>query len=96
MASKSEINISTNASTDQIALPMSKAAKQPLTKKQRLQTLLRRKGGASLGALQKEFGWQPHTVRAAISGVRKAGNTVVCVTGKSGSVYRIVSARAGQ
>ncbi len=96
MASKSEISISTNASTDQNALPMGKTAKQPLTKKQRLQALLRRKGGASSDALQKEFGWQPHTVRAAVSGVRKAGNTVVCVTGKSGSVYSIVAAKAAQ
>ena len=94
MASNSEKNISTNASADQNALPMGKAAKQPLTKKQRLQALLRRKGSASLNALQKEFGWQPHTIRAAVSGVRKAGNTVVCVTGKSGSVYRIVAVKA--
>ncbi|WP_299851180.1 DUF3489 domain-containing protein [uncultured Roseovarius sp.] len=87
MASKSKQNHATNNATDRNA---------PVTKKQRLQALLRRKGGASLDALQKEFGWQPHTVRAAVSGVRKAGNTVVCVTGKSGSVYRIVATKAAQ
>ena len=61
-----------------------------------MQALLRRKGGASTEALQKEFGWQPHTVRAAISSVRKAGDTVVCDSGKSGSVYRIVNAEPAQ
>lgn len=46
------------------------ALKVKKTKKAHLFTLLRRKGGASITTLQKEFGWQPHTVRAAISGVR--------------------------
>jgi len=72
------------------------AQRQTKTRKQRLQELLRRKNGVSLNALQKEFGWQPHTVRAAISGVRKAGSVVICQAGKSGSVYRIVEEQAGQ
>ena len=78
------------------ALVTGKASKRPVTKKERLQILLRRKDGASLDALQKEFGWQPHTVRAAVSGVRKSGNTVLCTTSKSGSVYRIVATKAAQ
>ncbi|QIE45193.1 DUF3489 domain-containing protein [Pseudohalocynthiibacter aestuariivivens] len=96
MASTTTSNRTANDAADRKALVTGKASKQHTTKKQRLQALLRRKGGASLDALQKEFGWQPHTVRAAISGVRKAGNTVVCITGKSGSVYRIVATKAAQ
>jgi len=60
------------------------------TKKAHLYMLLRRKGGASITTLQKELGWQPHTVRAAISGVRKAGAIVECLPGKAGPTYRIV------
>lgn len=94
MARTSTSNRIANVAADRKTRVTGKPSNQHTTKKQRLQALLRRKGGASLDALQKEFGWQPHTVRAAVSGVRKAGNTVVCVTGKSGSVYRIVAAKA--
>ena len=31
------------------------------------------KAGADLAALQKSTGWQPHSVRAALSTLRKAG-----------------------
>jgi len=67
-----------------------KARKPQESKKKRLQVLLRRKRGVSIAVLQKELGWQPHTVRAAISRVRKAGEPVECTSGKTGSVYRIV------
>ena len=74
----------------------SKALTSQKTKKERLQALLRRKGGVSIVVLQKELGWQSHTVRAAISGVRKAGETVECTFGKASSVYRIVKSTAAQ
>ena len=73
-----------------------KAQKPQESKKKRLQVLLRRKRGVSIAVLQKELGWQPHTVRAAISGVRKAGEPVECTSGKTGSVYRIVKPAAAQ
>ena len=38
-----------------------------------LKRLLSRKSGADLAALQSATGWQPHSVRAALSGLRKAG-----------------------
>ena len=37
------------------------------TKSDDLRRLLSRRSGASVAQLQKQFGWQPHTVRAAIS-----------------------------
>lgn len=73
-----------------------RAQKERKTKKARLCLLLRRKGGAGLTTLQKELGWQPHTVRAAISGVRKTGAIVKCMPGKTGPTYRIVKDAAGQ
>ena len=39
--------------------------------------LLRRENGASMAQLQKATGWQPHSVRAALSGLRKQGIEVV-------------------
>ncbi len=62
------------------------------SKKARLQARLEAPGGASLEQLVTEFGWQPHTVRAAISGLRKAGLDVRREAGGVDSVYRIVAA----
>ena len=35
--------------------------------------LLQRPAGASIAALTKATGWQPHSVRAALTGLRKKG-----------------------
>jgi DNA-binding transcriptional regulator PaaX len=43
------------------------------TKVDILKKLLSRKAGADLAALQAATGWQAHSVRAALSGLRKAG-----------------------
>lgn len=69
-------------------------AKLPVTKRDRLRSRLEAADGASLAQLEKEFGWQPHTVRAAISGLRKAGFDVQRGAGDQSSVYRIVGSRA--
>jgi len=61
-----------------------------ITRRAQLASLLKRDGGATLAFLEKRFGWQPHTVRAAISGLRKSGCTIERSVGKSGAVYRIV------
>jgi len=54
---------------------MSKSTSTPTreTKTAILRKLLSRKSGADLVALQSATGWQPHSVRAALSGLRKAG-----------------------
>ncbi|WP_170440894.1 DUF3489 domain-containing protein [Ruegeria arenilitoris] len=51
-------------------------SKRKQTKIDKVQHLLRRPSGASLEALCKTTGWQPHSVRAAISGLRKKGVTI--------------------
>ena len=56
--------------------------------------LLSRKAGAELAALQSATGWQPHSVRAAMSGLRKAGYTIDRADPAKpggGAVYRITS-----
>lgn len=64
------------------------------TKSAILRKLLSRKAGADLTTLQSATGWQPHSVRAALSGLRKAGYTInradPAKTG-GGAVYRIIS-----
>jgi hypothetical protein len=52
--------------------------------------LLRRSEGATIETLTKATGWLPHTTRAAITGVRKRGYSVVLDRGAEGaSVYRL-------
>jgi hypothetical protein len=60
------------------------------SKRAELIRMLERRRGASSPEIGQRFGWQPHTVRAAISGLRKAGSQVT--RGKDATdttVYRI-------
>ncbi|MDU8944351.1 DUF3489 domain-containing protein [Ovoidimarina sediminis] len=71
---------------------MTKSPKPRETKAATLRRLLARKSGADLAALQDATGWQPHSVRAALSGLRKAGYTINRVPPKTEggtAVYRI-------
>lgn len=45
----------------------------PTTKKAAISKLLHRKQGATLAALQDATGWKPHSLRAALTGLRKSG-----------------------
>ena len=68
------------------------------TKTAILRKLLSRKAGADLAALQSATGWQPHSVRAAMSGLRKAGYTIDRADPAkpgAGAVYRITSGPEG-
>jgi hypothetical protein len=65
------------------------------TKIAKVQALLERPQGARLDAICKATGWQPHSVRAALSGLRKAGHAIERTSGdnKTGaSVYHIIPA----
>ena len=60
--------------------------------------MLSRKNGADVVAISKAFGWQPHTTRAALSGLRKAGYMVIRSTARTGKParYRISQASRGK
>ena len=70
------------------AKPGSKGAGQ--TKMGKIRKLLIRPNGASIAQLQKATGWQPHSVRAALSGIRKQGTPIERSSNPNGStVYRL-------
>ena len=46
------------------------------TKTITIRKLLRRPNGASIAQLQKVTGWKSHSVRAALTGLRKKGHNV--------------------
>ena len=58
---------------------------------QALLTLLRRAEGATRAELQQATGWQPHSVRGALSGLikKKLGHEVSSAKEECGRVYRI-------
>lgn len=46
--------------------------------------------GATIAALEKATGWQPQSVRAALTGLRKKGHTIErSKDGKGVTVYRV-------
>jgi predicted ArsR family transcriptional regulator len=53
-----------------------KVEKPRESKKAQLIRLLSAKAGADVGAISSKLGWLPHTTRAAITGLKKAGYEV--------------------
>lgn len=64
---------------------------QRIRKAVQLRAMLEAPGGASLTALMAATGWQAHTVRAALSGLRKGGTELAREKRDGNTVYRIVS-----
>lgn len=67
-----------------------KAVRARPARQEQLTKLLSRKTGATIPQKQKAFGWKPHTARAAISTLRKAGCSVERADTEKGAVYRVV------
>ena len=62
--------------------------KAPSGKAGTILALLSRPKGARINELQKATGWQAHSIRAAITGLRKRGITVTRSQEEGGTVYR--------
>ncbi len=52
--------------------------------------LLRRSEGATLGEITDETGWQPHSARAVLTGLRKKGHVLEKAKRDDVTCYRIV------
>ena len=63
------------------------------TKKRQLIRMLSTKTGAEIAVISSRLGWQSHTTRAAITGLRKAAYSVVGAKADPGKPtrYRIVA-----
>lgn len=70
-------------------------AKAKQTKTDKVRAMLARPQGAGLEAICRATGWQPHSARAVLSGLRKAGFTIereMPEGSKTGaSIYRITA-----
>jgi len=89
-AGRASMAIRKRGATAKAAKPVASESKRP-TKQQRMIDMLRRPEGATIPQLSKAFGWEPHTVRGAISGAlkKKLGLRVVSEKAERGRVYRI-------
>lgn len=70
----------------------------PTSKKDQLVALLSKPNGARISVIAERLGWQTHTVRAALSGLRKQGVEVAASKSpKTGeTVYAIVAPPVGE
>ena len=63
------------------------------TKQAAILNLLRRAKGASIADLTSAIGWQAHSVRAALTGLRKRGHDIERSVESGASRYRIIEKR---
>ncbi|MCZ0814024.1 MAG: DUF3489 domain-containing protein [Pseudomonadota bacterium] len=72
----------------------SKSLIKRTTKKEQLIRMLSGKAGSDVAALSRKLGWQSHTTRAALSGLRKAGYEIAAEKSNAGKPtrYRITAA----
>ena len=70
----------------------------PESKQARAIAMLRAPGGATIEALMRVTGWQPHSVRGFLAGVirKKLGLNLVSTAADSGRVYRIADRTAAR
>ncbi len=67
------------------------------TKKAQLIQMLTRKAGADVATISEKLGWQSHTTRAALTGLRKSGFEISAEKPGEGKPlsYRITAQPAG-
>ena len=61
----------------------------PFTKKEAVLNLLRDPEGTTLSAIVAATSWQPHTVRAVLTGLRKKGYSIEKSSQNGESSYRL-------
>ncbi|WP_108787250.1 DUF3489 domain-containing protein [Erythrobacter sp. Alg231-14] len=79
-----------------MANQQTKAAKPQTTPKTtniaKVIALLQRKGGAALDEIVAATGWQPHSARAALTGLKKKGHVIEKTKRGDVTCYRITKA----
>lgn len=66
------------------------------SKNAHLERLVSRRKGVAITELEQRLGWQSHTVRAAISRLRKSGMIITCTKSSAGPVYKLQPSTVGR
>ena len=91
-AQQARLSSKPTAQPAELATASASGGEQPpaSTKRAQLISMLERAEGASVAEIGQRFGWLPHTVRAAITGLRNAGREVTrSKDADDRSVYRL-------
>jgi hypothetical protein len=85
-----------SAQTGSPPVPNSKSSRMPAaqTKIGKVIVLLKREEGATLTEMVSATRWQPHTTRAALTGLKKKGYTIERSQRDGVSVYRVTTGPA--
>ena len=85
-----------NVDTEPSAAPTTFKPDRKGTRQAQLVALLQRKSGASIAQIIQRLGWQAHTARAALTGLRKRGYAVERITkdGKASQYHIRAMAKA--
>ena len=78
-------NIAPNSSSEPDPIP------KRTTKLSAVLNLIQRTEGAHIDDLTVATNWQAHTIRAALSGLRKQGHVILATKGEGGTSYRLDS-----
>lgn len=83
--------------TDNVETPTAQKPKPATPKSEIVKRLLSRKNGATAAEISTATAWQPHSVRAHLSGLRKKGLVLAREERSDGSkAYRLEKASAAQ
>jgi hypothetical protein len=96
-AQQARLSSKPTAPPAELAMAAASGGKQPpaSTKRAQLISMLERAEGASVAEIGQRFGWLPHTVRAAITGLRNAGREVTrSKDADDPSVYRLAPVKS--
>lgn len=69
-----------------------KTSAKPGSKIEHVTAMLERKQGATLAEMTDVTGWQPHSARAVLTGLRRKGHTIVKSKRDDVTCYRITAA----
>ncbi|MBB3992250.1 DUF3489 domain-containing protein [Croceicoccus naphthovorans] len=76
--------------TTRKAAEQANTSPEPTTKIGTVTALLQRKIGATLAEMMDATGWQPHSTRAVLTGLRKKGHVLEKSKRDDATCYRIV------
>lgn len=89
---RSKHNPATRTEASPVDLAPPRGVAHPASKKGAIEALIRRPEGSAMSELIAATGWQKHSVRSALTLLRKAGCTITCEHTDTATRYRLVAA----
>lgn len=88
MTTKTKPKLTASDNIEGTAVPNTRSPRPP-SKIAQVIVLLEREGGATLAEMIETTGWQPHSARAVLTGLRKKGHAIVKAKRDDQTCYRM-------